>query len=251
MLVERYKENPCAGVMLNEVAFPNFPLIMRQSGLDFMILDSEHGGFDYSAMASLIMGARQAGLPVIVRLADNSRKDITKVMDMGADGLLLPMTNTADQIRQVVRYAKYAPEGQRGISTNRGHTFYNPGNQEEYMKQANDSTMVFAQIETGEGLRNVDEILGVEGVYGVFVGPNDLACDLGCLGSETKEPVLSAIREVGQAAGRCGKRAGIITERENFLQEARKAGFDLMCSGSEISLWKKGGYQTVEKIHHM
>ena len=240
-----------AGVMLNEVSFANFPMIMRQAGMDFMILDTEHGGFDYSGMAALIMMAKQTQLPIIVRLADNGRRDITKVMDMGADGLLLPMTNTADDIRQVVRYARYAPAGQRGISTNRAHTFYNPGNQEAYMKQANASTMVFAQIETKGGLKNLEDIMAVDGVDGAFIGPSDLACDLNCMGSADKEPVLSAIREVGGSAGRHGKRAGIITEREAFLLEAKKAGFDLMCSGSEISFWKKAGRGAAERIHSM
>ena len=169
MLKNNFTRKCETGIMLNEVAFANFPLIMRNAGMDFMILDYEHGGFDYSAMASIIMGARQVGLPIIVRLADNSRKDITKIMDMGADGLLLPMTESADEIAHVVRYAKYTPLGQRGISTNRAHTFYNPGELSDYMKVANESTTVFAQIETREGLTHLEEILGVDGVAGVFV----------------------------------------------------------------------------------
>ena len=119
------------------------------------------------------------------------------------------------------------------------------------MKQANASTMIFAQIETREGLKNLEDIMAVEGVDGAFVGPSDLACDLDCIGCDTMEPVLSAIREVGEAARRYEKRAGIITEREAYLLEAKNAGFDLMCSGSEISFWKNAGRSAAAKIHHM
>lgn len=252
MLIKRYRDMPSAGVMLNEVNFLNFPLIMHQAGLDFMILDSEHGGFDYTAMAALIMGARQVGLPIVVRLADNSRKDITKIMDMGADGLLLPMTNTPEEIKQVVRYSKYSPEGQRGISTNRSHTFYNPGNLKDYMRRANSSTMVFAQIETGASVERVNEILAVNGVDGAFIGPNDLSCDLNCMGNnDDKSPILTAIQKVGEATAKYGKRAGIISESEQYLACAKAAGYDLICCGSEISFWKKGGSQAADKIHQM
>lgn len=251
MLTGQKDGRACAGVMLNEVAFPNFSIIMRQAGMDFLILDGEHGGFDYTGMAGLIMVARLSGIPIVVRLPDNGRRDITKAMDMGADGLLLPMTDSAEEIREVVRYAKYAPLGQRGISTNRGHTFYDPGCLEDYMGQANGENMIFAQIETRRGVENVDEILGVDGVDGIFIGPNDLSCDLGCLGERGKEPVLEAIRTAGRAAAKSGKRAGIITEKDAFLEEAGKCGFDLFCCGSEISFWKKAGRDISERIHRM
>ncbi len=252
MLIERNEGRFCAGVMLNEVVFPNLPIIMHQAGMDFLILDYEHGSFDYMGMAGMIMVARLSGIPIMVRLPDNSRKDITKVMDMGADGLLLPMTNSVEEISEVVRYAKYAPVGQRGISTNRGHTFYNPGRMEEYMEQANGDTMIFAQIETGRGVKNMDEILDADGVDGIFIGPNDLSCDLGCLDREGgQEPVLEAIRTAGRRAAKFGKRAGIITEKDIFLEEAEKCGFDLFCCGSEISFWKKAGRDMSGRIHKM
>ncbi len=238
-----------AGIMLNEVPFANFPLIMKRAGMDFMILDTEHGGFDYSAMAAIIMGARQSGISIIVRLADNSRKEITKIMDMGADGLLLPMTECTEDIRQVVRFAKYAPEGQRGISTSRGHSFYQVDDLKQYMRETNRHTMVFAQIESAQGLAALSEILAAEGVAGVFLGPNDLACSLNCIGE--KEPILEAIAAVGSEVRKAGKRAGIITETEAFLQAATESGFDLLCSGSEISLWKTGARRTAENLHRM
>lgn len=131
------------------IAFSNLPVLFRQCGLDFYIIDGEHGAFDYREFYQMICAARLAGgIETIVRLPSNARKDIIKLMDMGADSLLLPMTNGAEEIRQVVKYAKYSPLGERGISTMRAHTLYNPPPLKEYMRTANARTRVYAQIET-------------------------------------------------------------------------------------------------------
>ena len=228
-----------SGIMLSEVAFSNFPVLFKAAGLDFFILDCEHGGFDYAETARIIMTARLSALPVIVRLANGERKDIVKYMDMGADGLLLPMTNDAEEIAAVVRYAKYAPEGKRGVSTMRAHTMYAPPPVNEYVVQANARTRVFAQIETAAGVEHVKEILSVKGVDGCFVGPNDLSADLGCLGAAGAPPVLAAIERVGEAARACKKRAGVITTDEAYLSRAKECGYELFSKGSELNAVKE------------
>ena len=182
-----------SGIMVSEISFSSLPLILKNAILDFFIIDYEHGPFDYTDMSKLIMNARLAGIKCIVRLPNNERKDIIKLLDMGADGLLLPMTSFAKDIEKVVNYAKYPPLGKRGISTMRAHTLYNPPETTKYIKQANEDTMIFAQIETIDGVNNIDEILGVNGVTGVFVGPNDLSADYGCLGDNNAKEILNSI----------------------------------------------------------
>lgn len=221
--------------MLSEIPFANMPVILKNGGLDFFILDYEHGGFDYVDMSRIIMTARLCGIEVIVRLPNNQRKDVVKLMDMGADGLLLPMTNTAEDIAQVVKYAKYRPVGERGISTMRAHTFYNPPAIAEYLPQANARTKVFAQMETAEGTENIAKILAVEGVDGCFVGPNDLSSDYGCLDNDCAEQILSAIGRAGKAAQNAGKTAGIITGNKAYLDKAKECGFTAFCKGSELN----------------
>ena len=139
------------GIMLSELSSGSLPVLFRAAGLDFFILDCEHGGFDYGAVSRIVLSARLCGITCIVRLADNGRKDIQKFMDMGADGLLLPMTNDASEIMQVVKYAKYRPVGERGISTMRAHTLYAPPPIAEYVREANAHTRVYAQIEPRAG----------------------------------------------------------------------------------------------------
>ena len=169
-------------------------------------------------------------------------------MDMGADSLLLPMTNGAEEIRQVVKYAKYSPLGERGISTMRAHTLYNPPPLKEYMRTANARTRVYAQIETVAGVEHIDEILAVEGVAGFFMGPNDLSDAYGCPGEKAAPQILEAIGKTAESARRHKKTSGIITENAAYLQRAREAGMTMFSCGSELSLLAAGLRNTVAHI---
>lgn len=224
-----------SGIMLSEIAFSNLPVLFKNAGLSFFILDYEHGGFDYSAMAGILFTARLCGLPSVVRLPDHGRKDIIKLADMGADGFLLPMTNCAQDIASVVRYAKYRPVGERGVSTMRAHTLYSPPDLSVYRHTANENMKVYAQIETKRGVANIAEILSVEGVSGCFVGPNDLSDDFGCLGNGSSGEILSAIGAVGAAAQKARKSAGIITGNPVYLAEAERCGYSMFSVGSELN----------------
>ncbi|TBL69109.1 HpcH/HpaI aldolase family protein [Paenibacillus thalictri] len=238
---ERY-----VGTMLSEIPFPNMPVLFKSGGLDFFLIDTEHGGFDQSALSGLIMAARLAGITVLIRLADAERRDITRLMDMGADGLLLPMTNGKSDIAAVVEHAKYAPIGRRGISTTRGHTSYNPPGLQEYMRHANEHTMVFAQIETKAGLDGIEDILRVEGVTGAILGPNDLSCDLSCIGD--LYPILEAVSHIAQAAKRHNKVSGVITSDHTILSHAKTHDMGIFCYGSELHMLKSSCKDILEKI---
>lgn len=222
------------GTMLSEVAFENFPIIVKNSGMDFYIIDNEHGAFDYGVLAGLIMNSKLVGIPAIIRLSDNSRMNITKFMDMGATGLLLPMTNSTEDIKKVVEYAKYAPVGKRGISTTRMHTLYNPPELREYMRTANSINKIYAQIETRQGVLNSKEILSAEGVDGVFIGPNDLSCDLNCIGEN--ESVFRCIEEICKNAKEQNKECGIITTDRDYIDFASKCGITSISYGSELNM---------------
>lgn len=235
------------GTMLSEVCFPNFPIILKNSNLDFFIVDNEHGSFDYSFISAIVMNANLCDLKSIIRISDNSRKDIIKFADMGAGGFLLPMTNTAEDIKQVVKYGKYAPIGSRGISTNRAHTLYNPPPIDQYMEMANKKVKVYAQIETVMGVQNIDEILAVEGVDGVFIGPNDLSCDMGCIGNF--EPIKEAISKVAEAAQKWGKTYGIITAEKPLIEHALSKNVDFISYGSEINMLKSGCKNIIKQIN--
>ncbi len=227
-----------AGTMLSEIAFSNFPIIAKNSGLDFVIVDNEHGYFDYTDIAQLAIKSNLAGLSMIVRIGESSRGHITKLADMGVNGFLLPMTNTVEDIARVISFAKYPPVGKRGVSTTRAHTLYNPPPLLEYMEAANEKMQIYAQIETVEGVKNVNEILKHPDVSGIFIGPNDLSVDMNSIGD--KDAVLEVILSVIDAANAIGKPCGIITGDKKFLDAAIKRGIKMISIGSELNMLIQG-----------
>lgn len=231
------------GIMINEIAFFNLPVILQNAGYDFFILDCEHGAFDFAQAAAYAMTAKLRGIRMIVRIAQCLRKDITRYLDMGVDGILLAMTSAPEQIEEVVRYAKYAPIGRRGISTMRAHTLYSPPPLKELMERANQNTEVFAQIETVQGVACAREIAAVPGVDGVLFGPNDYSCDAGVIGND--DAVCGAIRKVAAAALSVGKKSGVITGAEKYQEAAVQSGMTVFSVGSEIGLLSDGARASV------
>ena len=236
------------GTMISEIAFTNMPLIIKASNMDYFLLDYEHGGFDYSSMFNIISMANAINLECIVRLPNNQRKDIIKIMDIGACGVLLPMTNTKDDIKQVVKYAKYRPLGERGVSTMRAHTMYNPSEILLYQNEANAKTKVFAQIETKQGVLNFIDIINEEGVDGFMLGPNDLSDDYNCLNEKNPKVIIDIIEKLGKLAHDNNKIAGIITNNECYINTAKKANYEYFSCGSELNALKNSFKEITNKI---
>ncbi len=246
--LERLSEqkNIKAGTMLSEIEFANFPIIAKNAGLDLVIADNEHGAFDYSFLSRLIMNSRLRGPDCIVRIGDSSRASITKLADMGVKGFLLPMCNTAEDIRKVVKYAKYTPIGERGISTTRAHTLYSPPPLAEYTVRANEEMRIYAQIETVKGVENCASILAVNGVEGVFIGPNDLSADPRCAFS--REKLKEMIFRVADTASRMKKPWGIITADEELTELAIDLGVSVISRGSELNMLINGCKRIKERL---
>ncbi len=228
------------GAFLSEIAAPNLLRLMQAAGLDYVIVDCEHGYFDYSQVASLAAVGSGIHFPVIVRIPSISREVIQKYLDAGADGILVPMLETKEQAELLVYYGKYAPEGKRGISTMRPHSDYNPGKLTDYTVKANSRTMFFAQIETKKGVESIDDIVNVPGLDGIFIGPNDLACDLGCMGDFFTPEMKDCINRVIEAAKKVNLPCGIITSKTDFIKDCRKKGMTMFSCDSELGLLKKG-----------
>ena len=229
------------GTMLSEVEFVNFPFLLKKAGIDFFIIDNEHGSFENKTATSLAMNSKAADVQAIVRLPNNERAMITKLADGGVDAFLLPMTNCKEDIEKVVEYAKYTPVGRRGISTTRAHTGYGVADIKEYMKQANERMKIYAQIETRLGVENAEQIAKVPGVEGVFIGPNDLSCDCDCMGDIEKIKALVSL--ITKACLKSGKPCGIITTEKELIRHALLCGCSMVSYGSEINMLKKGAQE--------
>jgi 2-keto-3-deoxy-L-rhamnonate aldolase RhmA len=227
------------GSFLSEIAAPNLLRIMKSGGLQFVVIDCEHGCFDYSQVSAIAAVGNGIGFPVIVRIPSITREPVQKYLDAGADGLLAPMTDTVEQAKALAAYGKYAPTGARGISTTRPHSEYNPGKLSDYMQKANDRVMLFVQIETEQAVKAAFDIASVEGIDGLIVGPNDLASSFGQAGNLTSPRMWEAIQTVIAAASKNGKPSGIVASDMAFLKKCRTAGMSIFSCNSEVGLLRQ------------
>ncbi len=221
------------GSMLNELYFPNIVHMYQNLGYDFCLIDCEHGTLSYGEVGTLVAMARAVGLTAIVRIPEVRRECVLKYLDLGADGLLCPMADSPKMAEQLVKFAKYPPEGIRGVSIHRPHSLYAPGSMTEYIKKANERTLIFVQIELKSALDTVDAIASVRGLDGLFIGPSDLSMDLGIFNKLSHPLMEEAVKKTANSANAHGIASGVITSNKNLISYAADAGMKMICTGSE------------------
>lgn len=236
------------GTMITTFSNPDLAKILQTCGLDFFTIDCEHSSFDYGECARMIGIARAVGLPAIVRIPELRREVALKFMEMGASGLLLPNTETAEQAKQLVDYTKYAPLGHRGVSLSRPHTDFKSVQKREYMEQANGETILLCQIESRLGVKNIEEILTVEGIDVALIGPNDLSQDFGMLDEFENPAIVSAFERVREAAVKCGKFSGIHFGSPRPLVRWIEAGMQMNMCSSDVGMLKLGRKSILESL---
>lgn len=237
------------GMFLSEIAHPNLVRVMQAAGAQFVVIDCEHGYFDFAQVAEIASVASGYGFPAIVRIPQIERACIQKYLDSGIDGIWCPDVRDVETAAQLVEYSKYEPIGKRGISTMRPHSNYNPGKLIDYIKQANDRTMVFLQIESQEGSDNLDKMLDLDGIDGVFVGPNDMACDLGHTGDFNTPDMEECIQQVVDVCKKHGVPSGIVASNPDYLRHWAEKGMTMFSCNSELGLLKKGIQQMLKETN--
>ncbi|MBS7275987.1 MAG: hypothetical protein KIG76_05745 [Eubacteriales bacterium] len=239
------------GTMLSEVFFPNISVILKNCGYDFVIIDCEHGPYDCSQVSLIVAMARANGISAVVRIPEIRREPIIKYLDMGADGLLVPMVRNAADAARVVDYVKYPPDGNRGISISRAHSGYAPGDVESYLKAANRHTAVLIQIELEGALEDSEKIAALPGVDALMVGPSDLSMDLGIFNRLSAPELLNAVSSVSSAAEKHGKSSGIITADRDLISASVACGMNIICTGSEVRALSKGFAGSADEVRKM
>lgn len=224
------------GMMLSCVSNPGAVTMLATAGMDYFILDMEHGPYDWSDMAAMISTARGVGIQPMVRIPEIRRETVLKPLDAGAAGLLVPMVETVEQAREIVRHAKYAPDGQRGTALRRGHSDFGRNPAVEYMARANAETMIAIQIESREALKNAEALAAVPGIDVLFVGPFDLSVDMELTGQASDPQMLESYRHVLAAAKDAGKVAGIHLFDVALAKTLMEEGFQLVSVSSDIDI---------------
>lgn len=228
------------GTMITTFASADLPKVLQVCGFDFAVIDCEHGAFTTREAADLICVARAISLPIIVRIPELRREHALKFTEMGANGLLLPNTESAEQARQLVDFTKYAPLGHRGVSLSRPHTDFVKQNGPEYMARANEENILLCQIESREGVRNIGEIMAVDGIDVALIGPNDMSQDYGILGQYDSPELTDAFGRVIDAARAHGKFSGVHFGSSAPLRKWLGSGLTMNMWNSDLGLLTNG-----------
>ncbi|MGD1888597.1 MAG: HpcH/HpaI aldolase/citrate lyase family protein, partial [Cohaesibacteraceae bacterium] len=177
-------------------------------GFDWMLFDSEHAAVEVAALQPLLQAASAGQSALAARPAWNDKVLIKKLLDIGAQTLLIPFVQNAEEAQAAVRATRYPPGGIRGVAGATRASRY--GQAHNYLSQANDEICVLVQVETKEALDNLEAIAAVPGGDGVFVGPSDRSAALGHLGSPGAEPVQAILKELATRIAACRKAPGIL-----------------------------------------
>lgn len=168
------------GTFMVELKSAAVPQLCRQAGMEFVMIDTEHGCYDPGEVAQLIMACKYAGVCPIVRVSTPDRTEVQRVLDAGAEGIIFPMFRTIEQVRRAVAVSKYPPLGERGCHMLRPHTHFEPpADLAAYNQRTNRALLTIVQIETVAAAAIADAIAAVDGVDALYLGPGDLGVDLG------------------------------------------------------------------------
>ena len=216
------------------------------TGIDFLWIDTEHRPYDATDIPWIPVLCRMKDCVPIVRVAGLDPQLIKKALDVGAAGVMLPQINNAEEARRAVQYAKYPPEGSRGVSP--WWTFFMDVSYEDYLPAANHETCVVVQIESPEGIENLEEIAAVEGVDVLFAGPLDLSAALGHIGQVDHPEVQSFLEEFPRRVSRCGKASGITLRGFEAGKKAYEAGYRFIVFGGLIVQGMAGLKEDLERL---
>jgi len=227
------------GVMCMEFATTGIGRLSAEAGAEFAVFDMEHTGWSLETIKMLVATSRSVDLVPIVRVPVNDYHHIAHAMDVGAMGLLLPLIGTAEQVRYAIECATYPPQGKRGCAFGMSHDDYRSADLAETMRRANDNLLTIAQIETAEGVANVEAIAGVEGVDALWIGQYDLTTSLGIPGQFDHPKFVDATKRVLEACHKHKKAATRATLNVNDLCSGPADGFRMLVYLADLWIYQQ------------
>jgi len=231
-----------------DLASPYCTELCANAGYDWLLIDGEHGPNDLVTISGQIAALRGSRSHAIVRPPVGEAWIIKQILDAGAQTILVPMVETAEQAQALVRAMRYPPHGIRGVGAvvGRASDF---GRISDYTLTADAETCLLVQVETTKGLENLDEIASVDGVDGVFIGPADLAASLGHLDNPAHPHVQDVIEDMIARIIRHGKAAGILIGDLALSKHYAELGATFVAIGHDVGLLALGASTLLEDFH--
>ena len=220
--------------------------IVSRQGFDAITIDLQHGINDYSSAVPMLQAMSASDATPMVRVPWLEPGIIMKLLDAGALGVICPMINTPVDAERFVRYCRYAPDGDRSFGPVRAGLVHGTA----YARQANESIISLAMIETAQALGDVAEIARTAGLTGFYIGPADLGLSLGYEPKldQTEPVVVDAIKRILEAAKHAGIKAGIHCLAPAYAKEMLESGFDLVTLGTDIRMFTAAYVNAMQEL---
>jgi 2-keto-3-deoxy-L-rhamnonate aldolase RhmA len=230
------------GTWINMIRNPAVLPLLKSAGLDYARVDMEHSSPSIETVADMAVLARALDFPITVRPPDGNREWITRLLDIGIWNLHIPQVDNSEIAAEVVRAARYAPEGLRGMSGAGPHTDYESGadirSQLAFLNQQVHITVMF---ESKEAFEHIDEIVSMPGIDAVTLGPSDLAQELGVIGTPSQAKVIDEHRErLIEAARKHRKDVAMLVQTLDEAERWIQAGVKIIAYSSDVAVLKAG-----------
>lgn len=227
------------GTMVFEFNTPGISRVLDATGVDFVVFDMEHSGFEIGDMRHLIAGARAASFTPLVRVPAAEYHFLARVLDVGAHGVMVPMVESREQAEAIVRACKYYPEGGRGAAFGVAHDDFRSASVVDTMARANADSAIIVQIETACGVDHVEEIAAVPGVDVLWIGHFDLSQSLGIPGQFDHPRFVEAVATVAAAGRRHGRALGVMVSDPVAGESWLERGFQAVAYSADIWLLQR------------
>ncbi|CAM3139444.1 4-hydroxy-2-oxo-heptane-1,7-dioate aldolase [Arthrobacter ulcerisalmonis] len=217
--------------------------VLSHAGFDSVTIDAQHGMLGREGIVQMLQAVSAGPATPMVRPSSLNSPEIGWLLDAGAYGIIAPSTDTAELAQELVAACFYPPFGRRSFGPSRGLLY---GGQ-DYLTASMETIMPWAMIESSQALKNLDAILSTEGLYGVYVGPNDLALDLGLhAGGPISAEIFDIACTVAERAHHHGLAAGIFCGNGTEARKLADAGFDLVTPGNDVSFLRNAAQDRIE-----
>ncbi len=223
--------------------------VMAEAGFDWLVIDTEHCPIGVESLRDILIALKGGTAAPIVRVGDN-RPDLFKTaLDLGAEGILVPLVETVQDARRAVEACRYPPLGSRGFGPVRASQYFT--RLEEYVRRANEELLLILQIETVTAIRNLEALMAVPGVDALFIGPNDLASSMGFIGQSDHPEVRRTIMEIMTRARAAQFPFGILTRTPEEATWAIAQGATLVTIGGDLGFLLQGAHEALARTRSL
>ncbi len=241
----------CFGTMLRILKAPQAVALCASQGWDYVILDTEHNDYDYETLGNFSLASKYEDIALYVRVPDKLYHQMAQMLDIGTEGLILPQVKTREEAEHIIQSTKYAPMGKRGVSISGTVTLFRDYDVVEYTKWSNDEIMTVIQIESEEGVRNIQDIVSVKGIDAVMIGPSDLTQDMGIPGEIRHPRTEEAFRRIISACNKYGVAPGIHLSDMEDVKKWAAEGMRFITYSYDIQFLKDASREALSRLQEV